>query len=141
MVDYGKLNENTVEKRYPLPRLKDTLGWLAGVRFFSTLDLKSGLIVTYPQVRMKEQDIAKTAFTFGQGHYFIQDIQEFTTLPFKPKNASLTFQRVMDEIIRGLGERYCKKYMDDLIVFNPSLSSHLNHLKLVFERVRKLGQG
>lgn len=129
VIDYRKLNENTVEERYPLPRLEDILDRLAGARVFSTLDLKSG----YHQVRMKEDDIAKTAFTFSRGHY------EFTRMPFGLKNAPLTFQRLMDEFLRGLGEDYCQIYMDDLIVFSSSTASHRDHLKLVFERVREFG--
>lgn len=119
VIDYRKLNENTADERYPLPRLEDILDRLAGARVFPTLDLKSG----YHQVRMREEDIEKTAFTFGRGHY------EFTKMPFGLKNAPLTFQRLMDEFLRGLGEDYCQIYMDDLIVFSPSLSHHMDHLK------------
>ena len=53
VIDYRKLNENTVDERYPLPRLEDILDKLAGAQIFSTLDLKSG----YHQVRMRPGDI------------------------------------------------------------------------------------
>ena len=62
-VDYRKLNDVTKKDSYPLPRVDDTLDRLAGMQWFSTLDLKSG----YWQVEMEAKDKEKTAFTTGNG--------------------------------------------------------------------------
>ena len=71
-VDYRKLNEVTRKDAYPLPRIDDTLGTLAGSKLFTTLDLRSG----YWQVEMDNEDRAKTAFCTSEGLY------EFNVMPF-----------------------------------------------------------
>lgn len=129
VIDYRKLNENTVDEKYPIPRFEDILDRLSGARIFSTLDLKAG----YHQIRMHPRDRCKTAFSFERGHY------EFTRMPFGLKNAPITFQRLMDEFLRGVEESFCQVYMDDLLVFSPSESQHIEHLRRVFDRVREFG--
>ncbi|CAK1598653.1 unnamed protein product [Parnassius mnemosyne] len=65
-VDYRRLNDVTKKDSYPLPRIDDTLDMLTGVKWFSTLDLKSG----YWQVEIKDKDPKdkeKTAFSTGKG--------------------------------------------------------------------------
>ncbi|MGR0227413.1 reverse transcriptase family protein, partial [Klebsiella pneumoniae] len=65
VIDYRKLNENTVDEKYPIPRFEDILDRLSGATVFSTLDLKAG----YHQIKMHPRDQSKTAFTFERGHY------------------------------------------------------------------------
>ncbi len=60
-VDFRKLNNRTVKDAYAIPRVEDTLHLLAGSKYFSKLDLRSG----YWQVGMKESDKKKTAFQVG----------------------------------------------------------------------------
>jgi hypothetical protein len=62
-VDYRKLNDITRIDCFPLPRIGDTLDTLAGAKWFSTLDLRSG----YWQVDVHADDREKTAFSTGQG--------------------------------------------------------------------------
>jgi len=57
-IDYRQLNKVTVKNKYPLPRIDDLFDQLKGVRVFSKIDLRS----RYHQLRIKEQDIQKTAF-------------------------------------------------------------------------------
>lgn len=129
VVDYRKLNELTVDEKYPLPRFEDILDRMSGATVFSTLDLKAG----YHQIRLHPRDQHKTAFTFERGHW------EFTRMPFGLKNAPLTFQRLMDEFLRGIDESMCQVYMDDLIVFSRTEREHARHLREVFNRVRQFG--
>ncbi|MGR0202303.1 reverse transcriptase family protein, partial [Klebsiella pneumoniae] len=77
-------------------------------------------------------DQHKTAFTFERGHY------EFTRMPFGLKNAPITFQRLMDEFLRGIDEEMCQVYMDDLLVFSKTEDDHIKHLRSVLTRVREL---
>ncbi|GJZ97078.1 putative reverse transcriptase domain-containing protein [Tanacetum coccineum] len=64
-IDYRELNKPTVKNRYPLPRIDDLFDQLQGSRVYSKIDLRSG----YHQLRVREEDISKTAFRTRYGHY------------------------------------------------------------------------
>ncbi|XP_015839413.2 retrovirus-related Pol polyprotein from transposon 297 [Tribolium castaneum] len=127
VIDYRKLNEQTVEDRYPLPNINDILDKLGRSQYFSTIDLASG----FHQIEVDPNDVQKTAFTVENGHY------EFVRMPFGLKNAPSTFQRVMDNVLRGIVNNCCIVYLDDIIVFSTSLQEHIQKLTAVFDRLRK----
>lgn len=126
VIDYRKLNENTIDDRYPIPNINDILDKLGKCNYFSTIDLASG----FHQIEINKNDIPKTAFSVENGHY------EFLRMPFGLKNAPSTFQRVMDNVLHDLQGNICLVYMDDIIIYSTSLQEHINHIKLVFERLR-----
>nr|GFB72380.1 putative reverse transcriptase domain-containing protein [Tanacetum cinerariifolium] len=64
-IDYRELNKLTVKNRYPLPRIDDLFDQLQGSSVYSKIDLRSG----YHQLRVREEDIPKTAFRTRYGHY------------------------------------------------------------------------
>ena len=127
VVDYRKLNAKTVGDRYPLPNITDLLDKLGRCAYFSTLDLAQG----FHQLEVSPESIPKTAFSTENGHY------EYVRMPFGLVNAPSTFQRAMDHILRGLQNKICLVYMDDIIIFSTSLQDHENHLKAVFDELRQ----
>ena len=128
-VDYRRLNAVTKLDVHPLPRIDDSLDLLAGTKYFSSLDLASG----YWQVGMTEQSQEKTAFATYAGLY------EFTVMPFGLCNAPATFQRLMEEVLRGLAREKCLIYLDDVLVIGRTYEEHLDNLREVFTRLSRAG--
>jgi transposase InsO family protein len=128
-VDYRNLNECTKKDAYPIPRIEDNLDALEGAKWFSTLDLASG----YWQVAVAEKDREKTAFTTKFGLY------EFNVLPFGLCNGPATFQRLMEQVLRGLQWKSLVLYLDDIIVFSQTFEEHLIRLQEVLGRLRNAG--
>ncbi|GJR83450.1 putative reverse transcriptase domain-containing protein [Tanacetum coccineum] len=71
-IDYRELNKLTVKNRYPLPRINDLFEQLQGSSVYSKIDLRSG----YYQLRVREEDIQKTAFRMRYGHNEFQNKEE-----------------------------------------------------------------
>jgi hypothetical protein len=87
-VDYRSLNEVTIKMKYPLPRIEDLFDQMRGAKVFSKIDLRSG----YHQLKIRMEDILKTAFTSRYGLY------EFTTMSFGLTNAPAYFMYLMNKV-------------------------------------------
>ena len=125
-VDYRALNAVTRKDAYPLPRIDDSLDALAGSVFFSTLDLLSG----YWQVPLDQDAQDKAAFVTRGG------LWKWRVLPFGLTSAPATFERLMEQVLKGLQWKSLLLYLDDIIVYSTDFNSHLERLRVVLERFK-----
>lgn len=128
-VDYRRLNAVTKKDVYSLPRIDDSLNRLAGAKFFSSLDLKSG----YWQVPVTKEDQEKTSFATLDGLF------EFIKMPFGLVNTPATFQRLMNDLLAAHKWRDCLVYLDDVLVFGVTLEEHSKRLEAVLKKVQTAG--
>ena len=127
VVDYRQFNKQTLPTVYPLPLIHYYLQQLNGSKVFSQIDLNMG----YYQIPIRESDVYKTGFTICNETY------EFLRMPFGLANAPRTFQRTMQELLLSLN--FTKVYLDDILIHSKREEEHLQHLKQVFEILRKAG--
>lgn len=129
-VDYRGLNQRTIKDSYALPRIDDILDSLAGAKYFSVLDMKSG----YYQVEIAEEHKERTAFTLGPLGFW-----EHNRLAFGLANSPACYQRLMENCFGELHLKICFIYLDDLIIFSNTYEEHIERLELIFLRLRQCG--
>jgi hypothetical protein len=126
-IDYRALNEVTIKNKYPLPRIEDLLHQLRGASVFSKIDLRSG----YHQLRIRPSDIPKTAFITMYGLY------EFTVMSFGLTNAPAFFMNLMNNVFMDYLDKIVVVFIDDILIYSQSEEEHMNHLKMVLQRLRE----
>ncbi|GJS25405.1 putative reverse transcriptase domain-containing protein [Tanacetum coccineum] len=126
-IDYRELNKLTVKNRYPLPRIDDLFDQLQGSSVYSKIDLRSG----YHQLRVREEDIPKTAFRTRYGHY------EFQVMPFGLTNAPAVFMDLMNRVCKPYLDKFVIVFIDDILIYSKNKKEHEEHLKAILELLKK----
>ena len=127
-IELRRLNARTVPDAYSIPRVDETFDSLAGSKFFSKLDLRSG----YWQVPLREEDNFKTALSVGPLVYY-----ECNRMAFGLTNSPSTFQRMIERCMGVHNLRDCLIFLDDIIVFSKTFEDHCEKLEAVFECLKK----
>jgi len=126
-IDYRQLNKVTIKNRYPLPRIDDLMDQLVGARVFSKIDMRSG----YHQIKVKDEDMQKTAFRTHYGHY------EYSVMPFGVTNAPGVFMEYMNRIFHAYLDRFVVVFIDDILIYSKSEEEHAEHLRIVLQVLKE----
>ncbi|GKF14556.1 putative reverse transcriptase domain-containing protein [Tanacetum coccineum] len=111
-IDYRELNKLTMKNSYPLPKIDD---------------LRSG----YHQLRVREEDIPKTAFRTRYGHY------DFRVMPFGLTNAPVVFMDLMNHVCKPYMDKFVIVFIDDILIYSRNEKEHEEHLKTILELLKK----
>ncbi|WVZ89041.1 hypothetical protein U9M48_035500 [Paspalum notatum var. saurae] len=104
-VDYRPLNAVTIKNKYPLPHIDILFDQLAGAKVFSKIDLRSG----YYQIKIREEDIPKTAF----------------------------FMYMMNSVFMNELDKFVVVFIDEILIYSKSKEEHKEHLRIVLARLRE----
>jgi RNase H-like domain found in reverse transcriptase/Reverse transcriptase (RNA-dependent DNA polymerase)/Integrase zinc binding domain/Chromo (CHRromatin Organisation MOdifier) domain/Integrase core domain len=128
-VDYRALNRITVKNRYPLPLISELLDRVRRAKWFTKLDLRSA----FHQLRIAQGDEWKTAFRTRYGHF------EYLVMPFGLTNAPASFQAYANDCLREYLDKFCVAYLDDILIYSDSLEEHIQHVRMILQRLRECG--
>nr|GEW05264.1 retrotransposon protein, putative, Ty3-gypsy subclass [Tanacetum cinerariifolium] len=117
-----QLEDVPVVQDYPEVFPKD----LPGSSVYSKIDLRSG----YHQLRVREQDVLKTAFRTRYRHY------EFQVMPFGLTNAPAVFMYLMNRVCKPYLDKFVIVFIDDILIYSKNEKEHKEHLKAILELLK-----
>jgi hypothetical protein len=122
-VDYRLLNAVTIKNKYPLPHIDILFDQLTGARVFSKVDLRSG----YHQIKIRSEDIPKTAFSIRYGLY------EYLVISFGLTNAPAHFIYLMNSVFMPELDKFVVVFIDDILIYSMSEEEHAQHIRVILQ--------
>ncbi|WVZ75956.1 LOW QUALITY PROTEIN: hypothetical protein U9M48_023968 [Paspalum notatum var. saurae] len=126
-VDYRPLNAVTIKNKYPLPHIDILFDQLGGATVFSKIDLRSG----YHQIKIREEDIPKTAFSTRYG------LCEYLVMSFGLTNAPAFFMYMMNSMFMNELDKFVIVFIDDILIYSKNEKEHEEHMRIVLTRLRE----
>jgi hypothetical protein len=124
-VDYRSLNAVTIKNKYSLPRIDIFFDQLAGAQVFSKIDLRSG----YHQIKIRVEDIPKTAFTTRYSLF------EYLVMSFGLTNAHAHFMYLMNSVFMSELDKFVMVFIDDILVYSKSMEEHEEHHRVMLQHL------
>jgi hypothetical protein len=125
--DFRNLNNVTIKNKYPLPRMQDLFDQVHGAGVFSKIDLRPG----YHQIKIKPEDVPKTAFVSRYGHH------EYLVVPFGLTNAPAIFMNLMNKIFMPYLDKFVIVFIDDILIYSKDKKDHAKHLRIELQVPRE----
>ena len=128
-VDFRLVNSKTKKDWYPVPRIDTRLEIVSPGRYFTTLDCTAA----YWSIPIHPDDREKTSFNSPIGSF------QFRQMHFGLCNSGATFSRFMGYVLSGFEYTSCLSYIDDLVIFSPTLENHASTLDKILHRISDSG--
>ena len=120
-IDYRELNRITIKNKHLLPRVDDLFDQLRDAAMSSKIDLRSG----YHQLRIRKEDVPKTAFQTRYGHY------EFLFMSLRLTDAPATFMNWMNRMFKDYLDKFVIGFIDDILIHSKTKEEHEEHLRII----------
>ena len=117
----------TIKNRYPFPRIDDLFDQIRGATIFSKIDSR----FEYHQVRIKDEDIFKTAFRTRYEHY------EFVIMSFWLTNTPTCFMCLMNNVLSNYLDNFIVVSIDDILIYLKTKEEHNEHLYIILQVLRE----
>nr|GEV21268.1 putative reverse transcriptase domain-containing protein [Tanacetum cinerariifolium] len=122
-----EMEDKSKKKRLEDVPIDDLFDQHQGSSVYSKIDLRSG----YHQLRVREQDVPKTALKTWYGHY------EFQVMPFGLTNAPAVFMDLMNRVCKPYLDKFVIVFIDDILIYSKDEKEHKEHLKAIMELLKK----
>jgi hypothetical protein len=122
-VDYRPLNVVIIKNKYPLPHIDILFDQLVGAKVFFKVDLRSG----YHQIKIRPEDVSKSAFSTRYGLY------EYLVMSFGLTNAPAHFMYQMNSVFMPELDKFVVVFVDDILIYSKSEEEHAQHLRVILQ--------
>ena len=129
VVDFRMLNKRISIESVPLPDIHSAFNWFGKAKFFTTLDLNQA----YHQIPLSKASKPLTAFCTDWNLY------QYTRVPFGLATGAQVLSRLLDRVFQDIKFEFVYHYLDDVAIYSESFEEHLEHIRLVLERLRQAG--